>query len=164
VAVHERKGRVLKGYPVVTEVPVRWADMDLLGHVNNIIYLQYFETGRIAYMERAGLGPPGPAWRDHGFIVASVDCRYKTPLTYPDTVSVGARVSSMGDDRIVIQHAAFSQKLGKVAAEGDALLVSYDYASRQRMPIPPGFRAAILSLEGKELPSPQPRKRTRSKR
>jgi acyl-CoA thioester hydrolase len=152
---------VFKDYPVVTEVPVRWADMDLLGHVNNIKYLQYFETGRIAYMERAGLGPPGPAWRDHGFIVASLDCLYRAPLTYPDTVSVGARVSAMGNDTMVVEHAAFSEKLGKVAAQGDALLVSYDYASRKRMPIPRAFREAVLALEGKELPSP-PRKRKRS--
>jgi acyl-CoA thioester hydrolase len=153
---------VLKDYPVVTEVPVRWADMDSLGHVNNIMYLQYFETGRIAYMERAGLGPPGPAWRDHGFIVASVDCLYRAPHTYPDTVSVGARVSSMGDDRIVIEHAAYSQQSGKIAAEGTALLVSYDYASCKRIPIPPVFREAVLALEGKDLPSP-PRKLTRSR-
>jgi len=38
---------VIDGYPVVTEVVVRWGDMDLLGHVNNIMYLQYFETARI---------------------------------------------------------------------------------------------------------------------
>jgi acyl-CoA thioester hydrolase len=152
---------VLEGYPVVIEVPVRWGDMDLLGHVNNIIYLQYFETARIEYMVRAGLGPPGPAWRDHGFIVASLNCHYRAPVTYPDTVSAGARVSALGDDRMVIEHAVFSPKLDRVAAEGDALLISYEYASGRRIPIPQGFRNAILTLEGRDLPLPPPYRRTR---
>lgn len=153
---------MLKGYPVITEVAVRWGDMDLLGHVNNIMYLQYFETARVEYMGRAGLGPPGPAWRDHGFIVASLTCHFRAPVTYPDTVSVGARVSALGEDRMVIEHAIFSPKLGRVAAEGEALMISYEYASGRRMPIPGSVRDAILALEGRDLPAPPPYRRTRS--
>ena len=152
---------MLKGYPVVIEVPVRWGDMDLLGHVNNIMYLQYFETVRIEYMVRAGLGPPGSAWREHGFIVASLNCYYRAPVTYPETVSAAARVSALGDDRMVIEHAIFSPKLDKVAAEGDALLVSYEYASGRRIPIPQSFKNAILALEGRDLPVPPPYRRKR---
>ena len=153
---------MIDGYPVVTEVVVRWGDMDLLGHVNNIMYLQYFETARIEYMVRAGLGPPGPAWREHGFIVASLDCRFRAPVTYPDTLSVGARVAALGDDRIIIEHAAYSQKLGKIAAEGDALLISYEYAAGRRSPLPQTFREAVLALEGRALPAPPPYKKIRS--
>ncbi len=46
---------MLSAYPVVVDVVVRWGDMDALGHVNNIVFLQYFETARIAYLERAGI-------------------------------------------------------------------------------------------------------------
>lgn len=155
---------MLEGYPVVIEVPVRWGDMDLLGHVNNIMYLRYFEAARIEYMARAGLGPPGPAWRDHGFIVASLDCHYRAPVTFPDTVSAGARVSALGNDRMVIEHAIFSPKLGRVAAEGEALLISYEYSSGRRIPIPRPFRDAILALESRDLPAPPPYRRARTTR
>ena len=45
---------LLAGYPVVIEIPVAWGEMDAFQHVNNIVYFRYFESGRIAYFERAG--------------------------------------------------------------------------------------------------------------
>jgi acyl-CoA thioester hydrolase len=145
---------VLDDYPVVAEVVVRWGDIDLLGHVNNIKYLQYFESARVEYLMRAGMEAPGKAWREFGFILAAVDCRYKAPVTFPDTISVGARVKALGEERLVIRHAAYSHKLGRLAAEGDAHMVAYDYSAGRRTVIPADLRAAILALEDKELPVP----------
>lgn len=141
---------MLSDYPVVVEVEVRWGEMDALGHVNNIIYLQYFETARIAYLERLGLEPPGPMWRERGLIIASVNCRYKLPVTYPDTLSVGSRVRALGEDRLIMEHAATSRKVGKVAALGEAEIVSYDYVAGRRAPLPEEWRRGIVDLEGRE--------------
>jgi acyl-CoA thioester hydrolase len=152
----------LKNYPVELDVVVRWGDMDLLGHVNNIVSLQYFETARIEYLLRAGMDAPGPAWREFGLILATISCRFKAPVTFPDTLSVGARVTAMGDDRMLIEHAAFSRKLGKIAAEGDALLVSYDYVTGRRHSFPSDFRDAVVAIEGRELPRPPHYRRPRS--
>ena len=83
---------LLKGYPVVIVTPVAWGEMDSLQHVNNIIYFRYFESARMAYfnqldiwsyMNETGIGP----------ILASTECRFRIPLTYPDTVSIGTRVT-----------------------------------------------------------------------
>ena len=153
---------MLKDYPLVTEVVVRWGDMDLLGHVNNILYLQYFETARIEYMIRMGMDTPGPSWREYGLILAASSCRFKAPVTFPDTLSVGARVVAIGEDRMRLEHAAFSHKLGKIAAQGDALLVSYDYVAGRRAPLHSDLRDAILAIEGRELPSLPRHTRTRS--
>jgi len=144
---------MLKGYPVVADVVVRWGDMDSLGHVNNIVYLQYFETARIEYLVHLGLDPPGPTWREFGLIIAANSCRFITPVTFPDTLSVGARVSAIGEDRLIMDHVAVSQRLGKVAAEGDAVVVSYDYVAGRRTPFPEDVREAITALEGRELPA-----------
>jgi acyl-CoA thioester hydrolase len=151
---------MLKGYPVVVDVVVRWSDMDALGHVNNILYLQYFETARIEYLMRLGMEPPGPTWREYGLIVAANNCRFKAPVTYPDTLAVGARVAALGDDRMLLEHTAFSHQLGKVAAQGDALLVSYDYAAGRRTSLHADLREAILALEKRELPPLPPRSET----
>jgi acyl-CoA thioester hydrolase len=154
---------VLDDYPVVAEVVVRWGDIDLLGHVNNIKYLQYFESARVEYLMRIGMEAPGTAWREFGFILSGVECRYKAPVTFPDTLSVGARVSVLGDERLVFQHAAYSHKLGKLAALGEAFLVAYDYAESRRTAIPSDLRSSIVALEGKELPSPASLKERRRK-
>jgi len=143
---------MLRDYPVVVDIVVRWGDQDYLGHVNNIIYLQYFETARIEYLMRLGIDPPGPTWQESGFIIKSVSCRFAAPVTFPDTLSVGARIASIGDDRVIMEHAAHSQKLGRLAAEGDAVIVSYDYAACARRPLPPETLAAITALEGRDLP------------
>lgn len=143
---------MLGNYPVVVEVAVRWGDMDSLGHVNNIVYLQYFEIARIEYLMRLGIDPPGPAWQDSGFIIASVSCRFVAPVTYPDTLSVGARISSIGEDRIIMEHSAISQKLGRAAAEGEAVIVSYDYVAKRKTSLPENAREAITILEGREIP------------
>lgn len=154
---------MLSAYPVVVDVVVAWGEMDVLGHVNNIVFLRWFETARIEYLEHVGIAFNGLRTSEHGVILAANSCRYRVPVTYPDTLSVGVRVSALGDDRFVMEHAALSRNLGKVVAEGDALVVSYDYVAGRRVPLRPDHRVAIIALEGHEPPPLPPRsRRTRS--
>ena len=89
---------LLAGYPVILEIPVAWGEMDAFQHVNNIVYLRYSESARIAYLERVGLSDTLQT-TGIGPILALIQCRYKFPLTYPDTVRVGVRASEIGVDR-----------------------------------------------------------------
>ncbi len=149
----------LAGYPVVSAVPVRWGDMDALAHVNHAMYLRYFEAARIEYFERIGMGRPGPDWREYGFVIASLSCRYRAPVTYPDTLAVGVRVAAWGRDRLLMRYEAYSRALERVAAEAETLLVAYDFKNARPMSIRPEQREAILALEGRE-PDPLPRRRS----
>jgi acyl-CoA thioester hydrolase len=148
---------MLEDYPVIVEIPVRWGDQDALAHVNHIKYLQYFETVRIEYLARLGMEPPGPTWRENGAILGSVSCKYLAPVTYPDTLHVGARVVAMGTDRMTMEHAACSESLGKLAARGNAHIVWYDYVAGCRRAIPSEIREAVVALEGQEPPPPPAR-------
>lgn len=154
---------MLSGYPVITDIVVRWGDMDALGHVNNIVYLQYFETARIEYHEAVGIPAPTPTTEVHGVILAANSCRYKAPVTYPDTLSIGSRIAAMGPDSFLMEYAAVSHKLGRVVAEGDALVVLYNFVEKRRSLMTPELRANIIALEGHEPPPLPPRaRRTRS--
>jgi acyl-CoA thioester hydrolase len=144
--------RPLQDYPVVVEVPVAWGEMDALGHVNNVVYYRYCETARVAYFVHLGLASP-TADPKRGLILASSSCRYKAPVTYPDTLSVGARVAGLGEDRMRMEYAVFSRRLGKIAVLGEAEVVSYDYERRCRTPFDPSYRAKIVALEGREPPT-----------
>ena len=140
--MHER----LAGYPVVIEIPVAWGEMDAFQHVNNVVYFRYFESARVAYFQRAGCFPRA-AESSVGVILASTGCAYKFPLTYPDTVWAAARVTAVADDRLTMHHLVVSQRHGRVAAEGEAVLVSYDYHALRRAPMPDELRRAIAALE-----------------
>lgn len=147
-------------HPVEVDVVVRWADMDALGHVNNTAYFEYFEIVRIAYLERIGVTPPRLDLWEYGFILAENTCRYRAPVTYPDTLSIGARVSALGEDRFLMEYEARSRELDRVVAEGDTLVVSYDYVVGERVPLRTEYREAIVALEGRDLP-PIPRRSSR---
>jgi acyl-CoA thioester hydrolase len=138
--------KMLEGYPVVIEIPVAWGEMDSLQHVNNIVYFRYFESARMAYfnelaiwsyMEETGIGP----------ILASTRCKFRIPLAYPDTVSVGTKVEEVEEDRFLMKYVAVSHEHGKVAAEGEGVIVSYDYREKKKARLPEEIKARIESLE-----------------
>ncbi len=141
------KDEILKAFPVITECPVAWGEMDALKHVNNIVYFRYFENARIAYfdrigmwefMEKTGIGP----------ILASTQCRFRAPLTYPDVVSIGARVSDVGQDRFTMRYTVVSHSLSKIAAEGEGILITYYYNEKRKVPMPAELKKTILDVEG----------------
>jgi acyl-CoA thioester hydrolase len=143
---------LMKDFPVVVDVDVRWGDMDALLHVNNIVYFQYFQMARGGYLQRIGMPPAGPEWHDFGWIIGANCCRYKAPVTFPDTLSVHARVGALSEDRMLMEYKAVSKKLVKVAAEGEALVFGYDFGAGGKATIPDDVRGRILALEGRELP------------
>jgi len=137
----------LAGFPVVIDIPVAWGEMDALRHVNNIVYFRYFESARIAYfeklrfwefMDQTGVGP----------ILASIQCKFKIPLAYPDTVSVGTRIPSIEQDRFVMEYRAVSHKSQAIAAEGEGVVVSYNYRESKKTPLPEEMKQRILAVEG----------------
>lgn len=137
---------LLKDYPIVVELPVVWGDMDAFQHVNNVVYFRYFESARIAYSEKLGLH----TYREQtgiGPILGSVNCKFRLPLTYPDTVSVGARVIDIAEDRFTMRHAVMSRRHGKIAAEGDGVIVIYDYRGGKKTAMPDEIKKRILAIE-----------------
>jgi acyl-CoA thioester hydrolase len=140
----------LSDFPVVIRWPVQWGDQDAFQHVNNTVYFRWFETARIAYLERAGLSALMERER-LGPILAAISCQYRRPITYPDHVQVGARIIRLGRSSASMEHRLFSEALGAVAAEGDSTLVVFDYTRQRPSPIPEGVRAAIVQLEGRSF-------------
>ncbi|MCL6417313.1 acyl-CoA thioesterase [Aestuariirhabdus sp. Z084] len=133
-------------YPIVIEQQVVWGDMDAFQHVNNSVYFRYFEDARMAYFERAQV----MQWmKEHskGPILGSTQCRFRAPLTYPDRITIGARIESMGQDRFVMKYRVWSEKLDCLAAEGEGVIVYFDYEVGAKCTIPDSIRAMIVDVE-----------------
>ena len=134
-ASEESIEELLADYPVIVECPVIWGDMDAYEHVNNTVYFRYFETARIAFFDQVGFKEV----KDEtgiGPILATTQCRFRIPLTYPDTVSIGARVVDVKEDRFTMLYRVVSHNHKKVAAEGDGLLIAYDYKALTKAKLP----------------------------
>ena len=136
----------LAGYPVVVEVPVAWAEMDVFRHVNNTVFFRWFETARIAYLERIAFDDEAKQ-NGMGPILASTHARFRRPVFYPDTVLIGARTTGTAEDRFTMEYLVVSTAHDAVAAEGGGVVVAYDYRARTKAPLPPDVLAAIRSLE-----------------
>jgi acyl-CoA thioester hydrolase len=137
----------LSDFPVVITLPVLWGDQDAFGHVNNTIYLRWFESARIAYAERVGLSALMAAARI-GPILASITCDYRRPITYPETIRVGARVTRIGRSSMTMEHVIVPEGPGAIAAEGSSTIVVFDYNVDRPHPVPADIRHAIEALEG----------------
>ena len=133
-------------YPVTIEIPVVWGEMDAFQHVNNIVYFRYFESARISYFEKLdymkfleeiGVGP----------ILASTQCNFKIPLTYPDRVTVGAKVETIEDERFTMKHIVVSHNHKKIAALGEGIIVSFNYRENKKTKIPDEIRNRIMNIE-----------------
>ena len=140
----------LDDFPVIFELPVQWGDQDSFGHVNNAVYFRWFESARIKYLDQTGVGKLAGS---HGLgpILARIECNYRVQLRYPDTVRIGARITSLGNSSFSMHHVAFSQSLDAAIADGDSVVVIFDYETNKPCTIPDDARALIEKVEGKSF-------------
>ncbi|MCJ2376212.1 acyl-CoA thioesterase [Vibrio sp. ZSDZ34] len=136
---------LLNDYPVVTEIPVAWGEMDALNHVNNAVYFRYFETARLDYFSHVQL-MEDMAQTKVGPVLGETYCRYKLPVTYPDTLLVGSRVTEVEKDRFKMEYQIVSKKLGKVTTTGSATIVMFDFVSNRKANIPSKLLNAIENM------------------
>jgi len=133
----------LKDFHVVEEMPIRWGDMDARGHVNNTIYYRYFESSRIALFQSLKIYEE-PTTVRIGPILSFQSCYYKAPLTYPDTIYIGAKIANIEESKMIIKHSIMSKKLNRKAAEGEAHIVWFDYENQKKAIIPDDLKEEIL--------------------
>ncbi len=132
-------------FPLVLSQDLLWNDMDAYQHINNTVYFRYFEDARIAYfvkakikeyMETTQIGP----------ILASTSCNFRVPLTFPDTIQIAARVENISTKTFTMKYAVYSERTKKVAAEGEGLIVYYDYRRKRSCEIPELILSALNAL------------------
>ncbi len=131
-------------YPVRVRIPVLWGDMDALGHVNNLVYLRWFEQARITYFERAGLVN---AQGRIGVILAHQRCDYLAPLAYPDEIEARCSAVKLGRSSLTLAFAIRSLKKDLDVARGEGVLVAFDYGAGRSAPLSDEVRARVEALE-----------------
>src|ERR1044072_8308035 len=130
-------------YPHLLEIPTRWHDNDVYGHVNNVDYYAFFDTVINAWLIREG-GMDIHAGPVIG-LCAESHCEFKAPLAFPETVSAGLRVGHLGRTSVRYEIGLFAQD-GTLAAPRWFVHVFVDRAARRPADIPDDLRAALEQL------------------
>jgi acyl-CoA thioester hydrolase len=119
-------------------IPIRWGDMDAMGHVNNTVYFRYLESARIEWM-RSIDGEPNPA--GEGPLIVNAFCNFHKQLEYPGDIVVKMYVSEPG--RSSFESWATIERVddpGVVYASGGATTVWVDFPKQKSAPMPDWFR------------------------
>jgi acyl-CoA thioester hydrolase len=142
--------------PVRVPVQIRWRDLDALGHVNNAVFVTYFEYARLAYI-RELLGPDAPIDRrtmlpvDFQFILAEVTCHYRSPVTLEDRPVVEIWVSQAGRKSFVFEYRMMDEGTGRLLAEGCSTQVWYDYGTGRSVRVPEEIITMVEAKQGMRI-------------
>jgi acyl-CoA thioester hydrolase len=128
-------------------IEVRYGDLDPQGHLNNAKFLTYFEQTRIQYLLHLGMFERGQSFSDIGIILAEVKVTFLAPVHFGMDVKVGMRVARLGNKSMTAEYTLIDENSKKELATGSAVLVAFDYRTRQTLPIPPEWREKITAFE-----------------
>ena len=121
--------------------PVRWGDMDAMGHVNNTVYFRYLETARIDWMVAAGCKPQ-PA--GEGPVIVNAFCNFYQQLEYPDDVLLKLYVSDPGRTTFETWGTmARADQPDVVCAAGGATTIWVDFPRQKATDIPDWMRQLL---------------------
>lgn len=126
-------------------IPIRWGDMDAMGHVNNTVYFRFMEQARIEWMSMMGCLPDG---NGNGPVIVNAHCTFKKPLKYPDQVEVCTYIGAAGRSSFeTIQEMRSVSNNYAIYAEGGAKVVWVDAKTEKSAPLPDEIRQKLAELK-----------------
>ena len=126
-----------------TCIPVRWGDMDVMGHVNNTVYFRYAEQSRIEWLESLGFSLD--AGKEQAAVIVNASCTFLLPITYPATVEVRLYAGKPGRSSVPTYYEMRCVGQDVLYAEGASKLVWFNAVSGKSIPLPDNIRRQIES-------------------
>jgi len=131
-----------------TDLEIRFRDLDALGHVNNAVYLTYFEIARTRYWKQLFGLPPADDW---GFVMVRTECNYRSPALLGETVTMAARISALKNSSFIFEYRLTESRTGRLIADGLSVQACFDMKGGQTVPIPDTMRQRVEEFEGPGL-------------
>jgi len=131
-------------FPYRLQVPTRWGDNDMLGHLNNVVYHRIIETVVVRFtLDRLGVD-----WQADAAYPVSVDsrCRFHRQLSFPETVEAALRIAKIGNTSVTFDLALFGEDEEVPAATGHFVHVYIDRDGQQATPLPTSVREILENL------------------
>jgi len=129
----------------ITPIQIRFNDIDLMGHVYNAKYQEFFDLARIAYFEEV-LGDL-ISWHDKGLIIASVKTDYIQSTFLNDRIHVVSHVSSLGEKSLEMTQFVYKDGQSEPITIGKTVMVCFDMKRRVSEVIPQNWRKKFMAFE-----------------
>lgn len=119
-----------------TQIQLRFADIDLLGHVNNARFASFMEIARVQFFRDVMKRPIN--WTEDGLIVARLETDFLIPVFFQDQLTVETWVSQFGQKSFVVEYRFFVEgDAGPILkAKGKSVMVAFSYKDNKSIPIP----------------------------
>jgi acyl-CoA thioester hydrolase len=125
-------------------VPIRWGDMDTMGHVNNTVYFRYMEQARLEWLEALGL--PAHQRVAEGPVIVNASCTFQVPFIYPGTVEVSIYAGHAGRSSLPTYYEMRLMGDERIYAEGAAKMVWTSTETGKSIPLPTRLRAQVEDI------------------
>jgi acyl-CoA thioester hydrolase len=122
------------------QFPVRWGELDVLGHVNNAQYLRYFEESRTAWCEVIGRPLRNTG---EGMILLKASVTYQKPIGYPANVRVDLHAGRVGNSSFTLINTLMLEGETEPACTGEFIIVWFDYIKNESKRVPNEIRALL---------------------
>ena len=122
---------------------VRWSDMDVNAHVNNVMYFTYMEQARIEWLKSVGMQHTADG---QGPVVVQTSCNYIRQMPYPETVEIRMYGAAPGRTSFPTYYELFGTvHAGVKYADGQAIMVWTQRAEAKSLPVPDALRALLTA-------------------
>ncbi|HKY62918.1 MAG TPA: thioesterase family protein [bacterium] len=134
-------------------IPVRFADVDLMGHVNNAKYVTYLEESRVAYFRAF---PELDFTKsdyvlENSVIVASLKLDYRSPAYLNETLLIGLGATELRRSSFTLEYTVEEEKTHRLVANASTVMVYFDYKAQKSLEIPPTLRKRFEEIEKRKF-------------
>jgi acyl-CoA thioester hydrolase len=136
-------------FPLELKLRIDWSELDLFGHVNNVMFMKYVQAARVNYWEQSGIYHE---FKENkiGPMLVSTACQFKKQLMYPGEVTIRSGMEFIKNTSFSIHHKIFDQH-GDVVAEAQDVIVMFDFNKNEKTAVPQVMRDAAALIEGRTL-------------
>lgn len=138
-------------FPFRHKVPlqIRFNDIDLLGHLNNAIYIQFFDLGKSRYFQ--DIMPEGVDWKHINIVVANINCDFFAPTYITEPIAVVTTITHMGEKSFTLEQRIINTATDEVKCIARTIMVGFDIATGKSAPIDHKWVEALEAYEQRKL-------------
>jgi len=136
-------------FPSKLNIRLDWSEMDMFGHINNVMFFKFMQASRVNYWEISKFHEDYLTKKIGPLLISSA-CQFRKSLFYPGNISVEARVDFIKNSSMGIHHRILNDK-NEIAAEAQDVIVLFDFKKNEKVTIPENIRQSIEELKKRKI-------------